>query len=189
MFSSNGYSRASLDDIAAEAGLTKGAVYSSFGSKSALFLAVLHMRTEERVAASEKLPAWERGAGVGELLERFTVEDPTWHRAFIEFWSAVVSEAASSESSASAGAGKELAELRESRGALRARIGEVLIGAGVDEERAGRVAVSVLALSNGLAIERSLDEGADSNGAFADALEHLMRESRWDRLSEHSQAT
>jgi AcrR family transcriptional regulator len=36
-----GFQRASLDEIAGHAGLTKGAVYSSFASKDELFLAVL----------------------------------------------------------------------------------------------------------------------------------------------------
>ena len=36
-----GFQRATLDEIAAHAGLTKGAVYSSFGSKDELFLAVV----------------------------------------------------------------------------------------------------------------------------------------------------
>jgi AcrR family transcriptional regulator len=36
-----GFQRASLDEIAARAGLTKGAVYSNFASKDELFLAVL----------------------------------------------------------------------------------------------------------------------------------------------------
>jgi AcrR family transcriptional regulator len=36
-----GFQRTSLDEIAARAGLTKGAVYSSFASKDELFLAVL----------------------------------------------------------------------------------------------------------------------------------------------------
>lgn len=39
-----GFQRASLDEIAARAGLTKGAVYSSFATKDDLFLAVLSMR-------------------------------------------------------------------------------------------------------------------------------------------------
>ena len=33
VFATHGYDRASLDDVAAAAGLTKGAVYSSFASK------------------------------------------------------------------------------------------------------------------------------------------------------------
>ena len=40
-----GFQRASLDEIAARAGLTKGAIYSNFGSKEDLFLAVAATHT------------------------------------------------------------------------------------------------------------------------------------------------
>jgi AcrR family transcriptional regulator len=39
-----GFQRASLDEIAAQAGMTKGAIYSNFGSKEDLFLAVVASR-------------------------------------------------------------------------------------------------------------------------------------------------
>ncbi|HZC17882.1 MAG TPA: helix-turn-helix domain-containing protein [Caulobacteraceae bacterium] len=42
-----GFHRTSLDQIAAHAGLTKGAVYSSFASKEELFLAVLEGRPHQ----------------------------------------------------------------------------------------------------------------------------------------------
>src|SRR5580700_8083249 len=40
-----GFQRASLDEIAARVGLTKGAIYSNFGSKEDLFLAVAATRS------------------------------------------------------------------------------------------------------------------------------------------------
>lgn len=41
VFAANGYARTSLDDIAAEAGITKLIIYRHFESKAALYLAVL----------------------------------------------------------------------------------------------------------------------------------------------------
>lgn len=41
VFARHGYAGATLDDIAAEAGLTKGAVYSNFESKEDLFFALM----------------------------------------------------------------------------------------------------------------------------------------------------
>jgi AcrR family transcriptional regulator len=41
LFSNRGYNKASVDDICAEAGLSKGAFYHHFESKQALFLALL----------------------------------------------------------------------------------------------------------------------------------------------------
>lgn len=40
-FSRDGYNRTSLDTVAGQAGFSKGAVYSNFGSKAELFLAVM----------------------------------------------------------------------------------------------------------------------------------------------------
>src|SRR5512139_3216729 len=41
LFSKRGYNKASVDDICAEAGISKGALYHHFESKQALFLALL----------------------------------------------------------------------------------------------------------------------------------------------------
>jgi AcrR family transcriptional regulator len=56
LFLRNGFVATSLADIAEEAGLTKGAVYSNFESKEDLFLALLDGDTEGRpYAAQEEL--------------------------------------------------------------------------------------------------------------------------------------
>jgi AcrR family transcriptional regulator len=51
VFARNGYHGASLDEVAAAAGFTKGAVYSNFKSKEDLFLALIDHRLEEQTAA------------------------------------------------------------------------------------------------------------------------------------------
>jgi len=52
VFARKGLGAASLDEIAAEAGLTKGAVYSNFANKEELVLAVLDQRSHERSRAT-----------------------------------------------------------------------------------------------------------------------------------------
>lgn len=47
VFARRGYTAASLDEVAEEAGLTKGAVYSNFSSKEELFQAVIDERLNE----------------------------------------------------------------------------------------------------------------------------------------------
>ena len=47
VFARRGYMAASLDEVAEEAGLTKGAVYSNFDSKEDLFEAVIDDRLTE----------------------------------------------------------------------------------------------------------------------------------------------
>jgi AcrR family transcriptional regulator len=75
VFARRGYRGASLDEIAEEAGFSKGAVYSNFASKEDLFLALLDRRRIgpagsgrsptpddlSRLAAPTKPEAWEWG--------------------------------------------------------------------------------------------------------------------------------
>lgn len=58
VFARQGYGEATLDEVAAEAGLTKGAVYWHFASKSDLYLALLEERVRREAAA---LPERLRG--------------------------------------------------------------------------------------------------------------------------------
>ena len=51
VFAERGFHGASLDEVAAVAGFTKGAVYSNFKGKDDLFLAVLESRYESGMAA------------------------------------------------------------------------------------------------------------------------------------------
>ena len=51
LFARRGFHAASLDDIAATAGFTKGAIYSNFGSKEDLLLAVVEQRGDEMLSA------------------------------------------------------------------------------------------------------------------------------------------
>jgi AcrR family transcriptional regulator len=66
VFGERGYHSASLDDIAAAAGFTKGAVYSNFKSKEDLFLALLESRfASELEDLKAVLAAWDVGPGNG----------------------------------------------------------------------------------------------------------------------------
>jgi AcrR family transcriptional regulator len=73
VFLRHGFHAASLDQIAEEAGYTKGAVYSNFASKDDLFVAVLDGHFADRVRAYEKL-----------VLDAGTIEDG--YRAVARYW-------------------------------------------------------------------------------------------------------
>src|SRR3712207_4431972 len=60
VFARRGYAAASIEEIADEAGFTHGAVYSNFGGKEDLFLAVYAERIVRR--QGEILVAHDRGA-------------------------------------------------------------------------------------------------------------------------------
>jgi AcrR family transcriptional regulator len=91
VFLERGFHGASLDDISLAAGYTTGAVYSRFGGKDALFLAVLDDHIERRLrishAASADAPDYETA---GRQLVRAAVaagdEEPGWTPLLMEFW-------------------------------------------------------------------------------------------------------
>ena len=95
VFAERGYDRASLDDVAVAAGLTKGAVYSSFASKEELFYALMRERIRERLELVTK--AVERQATVRDItrdaasaLAELISSQAEWHLLFIEFWARAV---------------------------------------------------------------------------------------------------
>jgi len=72
VFSRQGYQRATLDSIAAEAGFTKGAVYWHFRSKEDLFIQLLSEGLKRNISLLEML------ASVGNELERLDEEIGRW---------------------------------------------------------------------------------------------------------------
>lgn len=68
-FARRGYEAASLEEIADRAGFTKGAIYSNFGDRESLFLAVLERRNGRLLDAYERLlrEAHEHRASPAEL--------------------------------------------------------------------------------------------------------------------------
>jgi AcrR family transcriptional regulator len=55
----NGFGGASIDQISAEAGYSKGAIYSNFESKEAVFLELLRLYMERDMAALQQIVALE----------------------------------------------------------------------------------------------------------------------------------
>jgi AcrR family transcriptional regulator len=90
VFAQRGYHGASLEDVAATAGFTKGAVYSNFETKGDLFMALLVRETARRNAAlaasiaSEPMDELPKVAG--RWLERQAGEHRDWDVLTVEFW-------------------------------------------------------------------------------------------------------
>ncbi len=88
-----GYAAATIDRIAAEAGLTKGAVYWHFENKKELFLAILEKRLAHRlmeypkyaysaVQSADPLP------GIATMLSNqisFAMFDPDWQKIYLSY--------------------------------------------------------------------------------------------------------
>jgi AcrR family transcriptional regulator len=84
VFAREGFHGASLDEIAAEAGFTKGAVYSNFKSKDDLFVALLEDRMEHNIAAAEVARAADAAEG-GDVanIRDVMLHPPMWDRAWM----------------------------------------------------------------------------------------------------------
>jgi AcrR family transcriptional regulator len=88
VFLARGYHGATLEQIAEEAGFSKGVVYSQFESKADLFLALLEARIEERAAENIRAARSLAGGGLQALLEYLIRGDqatPGWLLLVIEF--------------------------------------------------------------------------------------------------------
>ena len=150
LFVANGFHATSVDAIAADAGYTKGAVYSNFASKEDLFFAVYERRVDAAVQASERLLA-ELGTAAG--IEQAAAEgasrkgrDDGWLAVFLEFWSHVLRHP----------------ELHERFAGLHARIQAPFVAAVMRdglvpdsaEVEPDEVVVAAMAMDVGLALER-----------------------------------
>ena len=95
VFLARGYHGASLEQIADEAGFSKGVVYSQFKNKADLFLALLEQRIEERAAENARfVEALVAGGGcsvdqglraLAEHVTRRERADAEWGLLVIEF--------------------------------------------------------------------------------------------------------
>jgi AcrR family transcriptional regulator len=172
VFAETGYDAATLDQVAAMAGFTKGAVYSNFRDKEELFLTLMRERISQRVdlvrEATDELGTPELSAAkAGALLKELLESQRDWHLLFIEFWARAVRNP------------RLRKQLAEGRRPMRRVIAELL------DEQAARLgqeppapteqlAVILLALSNGLAIEELADPGSFDPDIHAIALTLLL---------------
>jgi AcrR family transcriptional regulator len=172
VFAERGYDRASLDDVAVAAGLTKGAVYSSFASKEELFYALMRERIRERLELVNK--AVERQATVrditrdaGSALAELISSQAEWHLLFIEFWARAVRDPDLR--------GEFARERRSARGLIASLLQEQAAEANVElPAPADQLAVAVLALANGIAIEHIADPDTVDASTFGVILDLLL---------------
>jgi AcrR family transcriptional regulator len=173
LFLRRGFHAASLELVAEEAGFTIGAVYSRFGSKADLFLAILDERIDQLVAevaqvarldqplpAHAELLAGRRMA----LLER----EREWFPLVVEFWS----HAARDE------------RLRREFAARHERLVQAYAGLiEADYARLGLtlplapevLARAVVAMGNGVALERLADPDRVPDGLLSTMAISFLR--------------
>ncbi|MGY5884405.1 TetR/AcrR family transcriptional regulator [Modestobacter lacusdianchii] len=169
VFAERGFSAASLDQVAAAAGFTKGAVYSSFGSKDELFLALMDAEVARRVEEVEAAlrTTTDLPGALAAVGAQLTARDTTWQLLFLEFWQRAVRDP------------QVRRAFVASRRDLRARIAEVVrrfladhpVRTGWDAES---LTVVLIALTHGLAVEALPDPAAVPDGLLTRVLADLV---------------
>jgi len=89
VFLDRGYGGATVDAIAEEAGFSKGVVYSQFGSKADMFMALLEERITERAAQNERIAAGKSVPEAARALllaaNQDVVSEQGWAQLLVEF--------------------------------------------------------------------------------------------------------
>jgi AcrR family transcriptional regulator len=176
VFLRRGFHEASLDEIAEEAGYTKGAVYSNFRGKDDLFLALLEEHYEQRIRTHRDLfetldlvDSDETRFAIARIMLAGYEREPAWWMLIADF-----STHASRDPQTSA-------RLRELRERFLAALAELIAAAG---ERHGvsyrlppqEVARSTGALLRGLMLDWILDPGSpDRAASFEETVAAFLR--------------
>src|SRR4051812_12227792 len=173
VFAERGYDGASLDHVAAAAGLTKGAVYSNFGSKEDLFYALMQQRIGERLdlvakAAGQHQTIDQIGADVGGGLRDLLTSQRDWQLLFIEFWAQAIRN------------DDLLRDFTEQRRRVRKLLGSIIDAVadqlGISVPLASdQLAAIVLGLANGLAMEQIADPEELDESLLAEGVRLLLR--------------
>jgi len=186
VLSRRGLDGGSVEEIAAEAGYTKGAFYANFASKEELFLAMLDRRFAERVKEVDRLVGGSEEdvenavRDAGDEFSRYVASDPEWQRLFFEF----AGRAARDE--------HFRVELVARYRALRDRIADAYV------QRVGEfgiepplppdeVALMTFAMGNGVALEKLLEPDAVPDELYGTMLAIFFRGLR--ALAEDAQAS
>ena len=173
VFLRRGFHGASLDEIAEEAGYTKGAVYSNFAGKDDLYLALLEAHYEERADAYIAMmldePSFDDAIrAVGRFMAEADAREPDWLPTLAEF----VAHAARDESvrrSYVAVRERFLTAIADVIEALCLRHGLTLRVPPLEAARASSV------LARGFSAERRLDPHAVSSDTFVELHAAFMR--------------
>ncbi|HPU12881.1 MAG TPA: TetR/AcrR family transcriptional regulator [Aeromicrobium sp.] len=174
MFLQDGYAATSLDKVAVEAGFSKGAVYSNFGGKEELCMAVLDAIHAEKMRLV--LEVFTNDKSIETRVESFVewarlgMGDPQWTTLEVEF--ATVARH-------NPWVATELVKRhREIRRLISQLISSTVDEAGLETTiPVDQVATALLALGAGLAGMNSLDPKIEMN-VFSQVLVNLVRPRR-----------
>ena len=174
VFAERGFHGASLDEVAAAAGFTKGAVYSNFKNKEDLFLALLEANQQREMDAlhatmeASDVPPEARLSDFAHLIGNQTTElGENWTILYQEFSLYAMRNAAAREKLArfEAVTIEKVAELIRNEQARQ----------GLTPEQTDHVARLIVALMNGIGIMRALNADAVDDAFLETAMAFLAR--------------
>jgi AcrR family transcriptional regulator len=182
IFPRRGYRLASVEEVAEEAGLTTGAVYSNFESKADLYLALNERLLERHAAELEEVVA--RGATPKAQIEEagrawldFLRRDRDWLLLDVEFWSYAVRDPDLRDRYAAA-----YRRMRETTAGLVKQATEAFgLSLPASAEQLGLI---INALSNGLVFEKLVDPDGVPDELFESALALILRSAQEAEVAE-----
>jgi AcrR family transcriptional regulator len=169
VFARRGLTQASVDEVAADAGFTKGAVYANFGSKDELFLEMLDLRFARRLADMERAmstdePPEVQARTAGRDFVEFLSSDPDWQALFVE-----AALHASRDEAFRAKLHQHYAAMRSHMAdLLRARSEAGGFDPGVPFDQ---LATMIFAMANGVGFEQLVEPDAVPDDMFSNMLE------------------
>ena len=169
VFARRGFHAASVEEVAEDAGFSKGAVYSNFASKEDLFLAMVEARFRDRLTAiraavAEPGAPGEQARRSADSFIRTLAADPEWPPVFMEFWAYAQRDPSVRRRFAA------------QVGSMRTAVAEILASRAAELGMelplpAEQLATMTFAMATGFAMERQLDPGAVPDELFGTMLE------------------
>ena len=173
VFARRGFHAASVDEVAEDAGFSKGAVYSNFDGKDDLFLATVDAHFDRRLeqirSAMEQPPPGEtRTQRIGLDFAAELASDPEWMALFYEFW-------AYAQRNPKAAA-KLVPRVRHMRDGLAEIFVEFAARMGIEPPvPPDQLGLMTLAMATGVGMEKLLDPDDVPDDLFASMLAVFFR--------------
>jgi len=171
VFSRRGYYAASVDEIAAEAGYSKGAVYSNFSNKEELFLALIDRRFAKDAREypgiinymNEGLPV-EEGSDFKEQI----MKDSTWNILMVEFFLYAIREGTHRDELAT--------RIEQLRGVMEENLSTLYAKLGKKPMLpVAELPWSVFSLGVGMMLQFYIDPNGLAKGVYERALQQLLK--------------
>lgn len=171
VFSRRGYYAASVDEIAAEAGFSKGAVYSNFESKEDLFLALIDQRfakDAETYPGIRNFMFDRLQAGDGPDFKTAVMMDRTWNILMVEFFLLAMRDETNRDKLAS--------RLEQLRGIMAENLSMLYKKRGKKPMLPVKeLPWSIFSLGMGMLLQFYIDPDGLPDGVYERALQHLLK--------------